>query len=49
MPTVQENSEASPPKLRLDGASIIGFNGFSFFPMIDFLISPYGLSLSSSR
>ena len=41
-------SEASPPKLRLDGASIVGFSGFSVFPMIDFLLSPYDLSLNSS-
>ena len=33
--------EASPSKLRLDGASIVRFYGFSFFPMIDFLISLY--------
>ena len=32
--------EASPPKLRLDGASIVRFSGFSVFLMIDFLISP---------
>lgn len=40
-------SEASPTKLRLDGASIVRFCGFSFFLMIDFLLSPYDLSLSS--
>lgn len=41
-------SEASPPKLRLDGASIVRFSGFSLYQMTDFLLSPYGLSLSSS-
>lgn len=40
--------EASPPKLRLDGASIVRFSGFSLYQMTDFLLSPYGLSLSSS-
>ena len=41
--------EASPPKLRLDGASAVRFRGFSFFLMTDFLLSPYDLSLSSSH
>ena len=31
-------SEASPPKLRLGGASVVGFRGFSFVPMTDFLL-----------
>ena len=39
-------SEASPPKLRLDGASAVRFRGFSFFLSADFLLSPYDLSLS---
>ena len=30
--------EASPPKLRSNGASVIGFCGFSFIPMTDFLL-----------
>ena len=42
-------SEASPPKLRLDGASAVRFRGFSFFLRTDFLLSLYDLSLSSSR
>ena len=41
--------EASPPKHSLDGASVVGFRGFSFFPMTDFLLSPYDLSLSFCR
>lgn len=38
--------EASPPKLCLDGASVVGFRGFSFIPTTDFLLLPYDLSLS---
>ena len=33
-----EKGEASPPKLCLDDASVIGFRGFSFIPMTDSLL-----------
>lgn len=36
---IPDYSEASPSKLRLDGASIVRFSGFSVFLMTDFLLS----------
>ena len=40
--------ETSPPKFRLDGASVAKFRGFSFVLMTEFLLLPYDLSLSSN-